>query len=165
MLRIKNKDFDVFLESFPELDLPIILTEDLNVTFSANNIPIRDVDITAFIHTIDDNIDEFTEYVPCFKIPDSPHFHAIVFWKGMLMENKYVLAIYSLQGEPLDAKILSITKHNSLGIARSVAKIDKDWNIVIVKGTEDLQDDLYNPKASKIVTMEITPEGKIVLTD
>lgn len=165
MIKSKNKEFETFLESFPEIDLPITLTEDLSATFSSENRPLRDADIAKFIHTIDANIDEFTEYVPCFQLPESPHFKAVVFWKAMLMENKYVLALYSLQGEPLDAKVLSLIQHNSLGITRSVATIDEDWNIVIVKGTTKTNDQSYDPTLSKIVSLEITPEGRILPSD
>ena len=161
MLKTKNQEFEIFLNSFPEIELPITLTEDLNVTFSAENKPLRDSDIAAFIHTIDNHIDEYTEYVPCFKIPETPHFKAVVFWKAMLMENKYVLAIYTIDGQPLDAKVLSIIKHSSLGITRSIATIDEDWNIVIAKGVEQINDS-YDPSSSKILCLEINPEGKIV---
>ena len=68
MLQTKNQPFEEFLTSFQEIDLPITLTEDLSPTFSAQNKPLKDAQLAAFIASIDTEIDEFTEFVPCFRL-------------------------------------------------------------------------------------------------
>jgi len=164
MLLKKNLAFEAYLEAFQEIDLPITLTEDLSSVFSSENIPLKDEQIAEFIATIDDEIDEYTEFVPCFQLKETEFFKAVVYWKGMLMESKYIITIYSLEGVPIRIKELSKISHDELGVTRSIATIDEDWLILIAKGTDDLQDD-YDPQKSQMLVLEILPDGQIMKTD
>jgi hypothetical protein len=164
MLLKKNKAFEAFLQSFQEIDLPITLTEDLSVVFSTENKPLKDELIAEFIAKLDDDIDEFTEFVPCFQLKETEHFKAVVYWKGMLMESKYIIAIYSPAGEPIRIKELSRIGHDDHGVTRSIATIDEDWLIMIARGTDGLEED-YDPKQSQMLVLEILPDGQIMKTD
>ena len=164
MFQPKNKAFDAFLESFQEIDLPITLTEDLSVLFSAENKPLKSEHIAEFLAPIDSEIDEFTEFVPCFKLKDIHQFEVIVYWKAMLMEHKYVMATYSPAGVSIDVRAVSVISHDDSGVTRSIATIDEDWQIVIAKGVES--DDVeYDPTSSKMLVLEIMPDGKIMRGD
>ncbi len=160
----KNKAFEAYLESFQEIDLPITLTEELSTVFSSENKPLKDEQIAEFIATVDKDIDEYTEFVPCFQLMETEHFKAVVYWKAMLMESKYIMAVYTPSGEPIHIKELSKLSHGENGVTRSIATIDEDWQIVIAKGTDDLQED-YDPLTSQMLVLEIMPDGKIMKTD
>lgn len=164
MIQIKNKAFDTFLESFQEIDLPITLTEDLSPLFSAENKPLKDEHIAEFIAIVDQEIDEYTEFVPCFKLKETEQFQVVVYWKAMLMQHKYVMAVYSSTGVPIDTRVLSVISHDDTGVTRSIATIDEDWQIIIAKGVDDLKDD-YDPQSSKMLVLEIMPDGKIMRPD
>lgn len=164
MLQLKNKAFDAFLESFQEIDLPITLTEDLSALFSAENKPFKSEQIAEFIAPIDSEIDEFTEFVPCFKLKETHQFEVIVYWKAMLMEHKYVMVTYSNSGVPIDVRTISVIAHDETGVTRSIATIDEDWQIVIAKGIESDQEE-YDPTSSKMIVLEIMPDGKIMRED
>ena len=164
MLLKINKAFEEYLEAFQEIDLPITLTEDLSSVFSSENKPLKDEQIAEFIAKIDDDIDEYTEFVPCFQLKETEYFKAIVYWKGMLMESKYIIAIYSPKGDPIRIKELSKIAHDDHGVTRSIATIDEDWQIAIARGTEDLQE-VYDPKTSQMLVLEILPDGQIMKTD
>jgi len=101
MLLKKNKAFEAYLEAFQEIDLPITLTEELATVFSSENKPLKDEQIAEFIAKSDDDIDEYTEFVPCFQLKETEHFKAVVYWKGMLMESKYILSVHAPTGEPI----------------------------------------------------------------
>lgn len=160
MLTTTNKDFEIYLESFQEIDLPITLTQDLSPTFSAENRPLKDEQIVEFIHPVDSEIDEYTEYVPCFRLKETPHFKATVYWKASLTVNQYVLVIYTLLGEPLSARVLSSVEFEEKGqIIRSIASIEDDWTIVIAKGAEN--QGAFDVNSNKVVTLEIMPDGTI----
>ena len=160
----KNKAFEAYLDTFQEIDLPITLTEDLSAVFSSENKPLKDEQIAEFIASIDNDIDEYTEFVPCFQLKETEHFQAVVYWKGMLMESKYILAVYSPAGEPISVKELSKLAHGENRVTRSIATIDEDWQIAIAKGIDDLQED-YDPKTSQLLVLEILPDGQIMKTD
>ena len=164
MIKTKNKAFEAYLECFQAIDLPVTLTEELSPVFSSENKPLKDEHIAAFIVHGNEEIDEFTEYVPCFQLKETEHFKAVVYWKAMLMESKYVLAVYTATGEPISTRELSKLSHDSNGVTRSIATIDEDWQIVIARGTEDLEED-YDPKTSQMLLLEIMPDGSVMQTD
>jgi len=164
MFQPTNKAFDAFLECFQEIDLPITLTEDLSPLFSAENKPFKSEQIAEFIAPIDDEIDEFTEFVPCFKLKETHQFEAIVYWKAMLMEHKFVMATFNSNGTPIHVKAISTISHNDHGVTRSIATIDEDWQITIAKGVETEKDG-YDPTTSKMLILEVKPDGTIGKAD
>ena len=102
--------FKSFVKRFPTVELPIILGNDTHHTFSSNNPPLPALYINTFISLIEGPIEqEFTEIVPCFSIPDTKNFHAIVYWKAGLMDYQYILATYSKQGAPIARRVIGGT--------------------------------------------------------
>ena len=164
MIKTKNKAFDAYLESFQAIDLPITLTEELSSVFSSENKPLKDEHIAAFIVDENDDIDEFTEYVPCFQLKATEYFKAVVYWKAMLMESKYVLTVYKTTGERISSTELSKLSHDANEVTRSIATIDEDWQIVIARGTDNPEAD-YDPSSSQMLILEIMPDGTIVKAD
>lgn len=155
--------FTDFLNSFPEVELPVVLTEDAQAVFSKENNPLSNRVIEEFIIPIDDEIDEFTEYVPCFRIAKTHNFHAIVFWKGGLMNYQYFLATFDKKGNLIEKQMIAGTQVKGDSLLRTVATIEEDWTIASVVGVASAKDALsYDPSTTLDSTLELLPDGKII---
>ena len=156
--------FASFLEKFPVISLPIVLNDEVHHEFSRHNDPLQAAMIEQFILPIEENdVDEFTEFIACFKLPDTGEFHAIVYWKAMLLNYQYVLATFTKTGLLVDRCILAGASSDGQSLTNAVATIEEDWNIRIAGGHQpNAEDPLYNASASTIREMELLPDGKIV---
>ncbi|MCR9287311.1 MAG: hypothetical protein NXI23_08020 [Bacteroidetes bacterium] len=155
--------FQHFLEKFPIIDLPITLSDDLHLTFSQNNEPLNPLMIQQYIAFIEgEEPDEFTEYIPCFKIPETLEFHAIVYWKASLMNYQYVMATFDKVGNMIDKRVLGGTFSDGKVVTKSLVTIDPDWMIYVVTGQLESVDITYDATQSRAFDLELLPDGKIV---
>jgi hypothetical protein len=157
-----------FLDFFPPVELPVNLTDESIMVFSKENKAIPVLLQQEFIikHDHTDS-DEFTEYVPCFQIPETENFYAVVYWKAQLLTYEYHLVTFDKNGEFITGKVIGGTITNGNTIIKTVATIDEDWIIHIVSGEDDVRNPNYNPENSKAFTMELLATGDIIfsLTD
>jgi len=154
--------FQDFVMSFPMLDLPVILSEEAHHIFSSENEPLQAHMIQRYILPVEGEVDEMTEFIPCFRIPETHGFHALVYWKASLLTYEYVLVTFGPQGELIDRKVIAGTHATDEVIAKTVATIDRDWSIYIVGGVSNRDEELYNPKSSQSVNMELLASGEII---
>jgi len=157
--------FEKFLTLFPEIELPITLTTDAHIEFSRHNNPIPIPMIDEFLASADD--DELTEYVACFKIPQTGGFHALVYWRAGLMDYQYHMVTFDKEGYLLDKRLISGTKLNGKNLVRSVATIEADWLITVVEGAEIVEEgkNIFNPQSSKVHNLELTSSGEITIAE
>ena len=162
----KNKlSFSQFLDFFPELEMPVILTDDNLSVFSKENKVLPAPMIAEYIMKYDNTEpDEFTEYIPCFKIPNSEHFVGIVYWKAQLLNYEYHIVTYDLQGNFITGKVIAGIITNGNTLIKSVATIDEDWIIHIVSGEDDANSPNYSADDSKAYTMELLSTGDIIFS-
>ena len=154
--------FKDFLTKFPTIELPITLGNDTHHTFSKNNLPLSQLFIEEFITLLEGTVvDEFTEFIPCFSIPDTLEFHAIVYWKAGLMDYQYILATFTKQGQPIAKKVIGGTFSDGRMIAQSVSTIDSDWTIHVVTGHASLEE-TYDAGSSTALEIDLLPSGHIV---
>jgi len=158
---------DLFLEYFPEVELPVLIAEDTILTFdSVNEVLPKDM-IEHYIIKWEggQEIDEYTEFVPCFRLPDSSEdYHAVVYWKGGLLKYEYLLVTLSKKnGELLNRKLIAGTIAEGDVLKKSVAQIDEDLIIHIMAGV-GTADDKYNPENSQAFNMEIMSTGDIIFS-
>jgi len=159
-------NFDYFLEKFPEIDLPITLTEDSHFDFGRNNQPLPIEMVNQFLVPKEDpSIDEYTEYIPCFRLKKTEKFHAIVHWKASLLNYQYIMTTYDLKGIVIDRSILAGTKAVDDSLLRSVATIDEDWIIYVMAGVASYEEDTFDPASSKSFHLELLSSGKIISGD
>lgn len=164
MKKAPTLTFTDFIESFPEVKLPIILTEDAQAVFSKENTPLSTSMIEQFIIPIDEGIDEYTEYIACFRIPKTYDFHAIVFWKGGLMNYQFFLATFDKKGNLIQKEPIAGTQVKADSLLRTVATIEEDWKIASVVGVASAKDSLaYDPATTLDSTLELLPDGKIII--
>ena len=86
--------FEDFLSFFPEVELPITLSEEMVMTFSSSNKPFPPNAVDEWILAIEKDMDDLTEFVPCFKLANTKDFSALVYWKGSLMKYEFVLITF-----------------------------------------------------------------------
>jgi len=154
--KVKLKDF---LAKFPVIELPITLSNESHLVFSRSNQPLHQLFIQTYITLMEGIIeDEFTEIVPCFSIPDTFDFHAIVYWKASLMDYQYILATFTKKGVPISRKVIGGTYSDGETIVQSVATIDGDWTIHIVTGRSAIGEE-YDATKSTAIEIELLPDG------
>jgi len=152
-------NFKHFLEKFPEIELPITLSDDSAIEFSKNNEPLPAQMIQEFI---DDQEDEFTEYIACLRIPKTLDFHAIIYWKAALLNYQYILATYTKNGKLIDNSVIAGTYSDGKSLTKSVATIEEDWIIYIVSGQTAANASTYDPTTSNAFNLELLATGEII---
>ena len=166
MKKIATITFTDFLKVFPRVKLPVVLTEEAQSVFSKENQPLSKLMIEKFIVPIDEEIDEFTEYIPCFRIPKTGKFNAIVFWKAGLMNYQYILATFDKKGKLIDKKTIAGTEVKNDSLLRTVATIKEDWTIPAVVGVAAVSNDTkYDPATTLTSAFELDTDGTILVVD
>lgn len=158
----RNISFQSFLEFFPEVELPVMLTSETASEFSKYNHPFSASIIQEYCIEWDIEVDEFTEYIPCFKIPDTGDFTAIVYYKATLLEYGFFIVTYLNSGELISKKPLNSILLADDSIKNSAATIDEDWVIKIVSGEQVIKELDYDTSKSKTTSLEILPTGDII---
>lgn len=159
----KPINFDFFLGKFPELELPITIAEQTHIDFSRNNEPLNPLMIQQFLVPLEDKpIDEYSEFIACFRIPQTIEFQAIVYWRAGLMDYQYNLVTFTKKGILIDKRVIAGTFSDGEMLTRSVATIDEDWVISVVSGQVASSETTYDASTSRIYKLELLPDGKIV---
>jgi len=162
MMSRPANSFQSFLDKFPPLEAPLTLGENKHHTFSRINAPLPQMLTTQFIHPHEEGqMDELTEFVPCFRVANLEKLVALVYWKAGLMDYQYVLLTYTDKGEWLDRKVIAGTYSDGDTLIHSIATIDKDLIITIASGQAEGGQGL-DPASSTIYHLEILPNGSIV---
>lgn len=165
---IKKPEFTFkdFLEQFPTIELPVTLSDEIIRAFSANNEPFPPLMIDQFIVPYEEEVpDELTEFIACFKIPETHSFQAVVYWKAGLMTYEYTLATYTDKGDLLDKRVIAGTFYDGKNLTQSVAIIEEDWEILVMSGQADKNSPTYDAKNSRVTKLELLPEGQIIDLD
>jgi hypothetical protein len=149
------------LHYFPETQLPVIISEDHLSEYENNAAAFPQAFIDEVITTWEKDVDEFTEFIPCFQLPKEEKFNAVVYWKGGLLKYDFVLVTLDKKGDLISKKSIASTVVTDHTIKKSVASIEPDLIINIIAGqTED--GDEYDAAMSKAFAMEILPSGEII---
>ena len=161
--------FDAFIERFPEVPLPVSLTEESSSLFAAENDPLPERLIEEHILPVerlfDEESDQLTEYVPCLRLAGITEYHAVVYWKASVHGYQFILATFEKGGKLIDREVIAGTYWDEDIITRSVAKIDEDMSVYIVSGQTTASTNQFNPDESTARELELLPDGKIIELD
>ena len=149
------------LHYFPETSLPVFVSEDHLSEYEAESDPFPQAFIDEILLDWEKEADEFTEFIPCFKLPKEEKFSAVVYWKGGLLRYDFILVTLDKNGEMISKKSIANTIVNDLIIRKSVASIEPDLIINIIAG-QTLDGEEYDASMSKAFAMEILPSGEII---
>jgi len=161
----ENIRLEDLLSFFPEVELPLEVTEDLVMTAETVNKVLPSSIIEAYFIKWENNeeIDEFTEFVPILKVAETEEFHAVLYWKGGLMRYEYILVTMDKLGNLISRKPVASTISDGVTVKKSVAKIDEDLIIHIMAG-ENLANGKYDPANSQAFNMEVIHTGDIIFS-
>ena len=160
--------FDAFVDAFPPENLPLVLTEESIHHFNQVNQPFPALMVDQYLRPLEglETLDEFTEFIPCFRIEDISDFIAVVYYKAELLNHQYVLATFTNKAEVIDKKVIAGTFSDNQTLIKSVATINEDLEIIIVSGTQPANEPYrFDPTKSTTQQLEILPVGKIVIHD
>ena len=152
---------DKILHYFPETELPVLISEDHLSEFEINSDPFPQVFIDEVLLDWEKDADEFTEFIPCFRLPKEEKFNAVVYWKGALLRYDFVMVTLDKNGELINKKSIANTIVHDNVIKKSVASIEPDLIINIIAG-QTLDGEEYDASMSKAFAMEILPTGEII---
>lgn len=164
MSSANNVSLETLFEYFPEVELPITFSEDLvNTADSVNKVLPAKVIEQFIVPWENSEIDEFTEFVPVLKLKGPEEFHALVYWKGGLMQYEYILVTLDKSGELIARRPIASTLSDGKTVKKSVAQIDEDLIIHIMAGA-NLANEEYDPNNSQAFNMEILFTGDIIFS-
>jgi len=133
----KKTGFTALVANFAKGELPIILAPDTYRTYEKKNKPLSIDAIKNFLLDEGEEIDEFTEFVPCFRLPDSSKFYGLIFWKAGLMEYHYILITFDKKGYFINKKRVGGTIRDENSFIVQVATIENSWKIEVKEGKSD----------------------------
>ena len=163
--RPKKVSFLTFLKKFPPVELPVTLGVDAHLDFSRLNPPLDPLEIEDYLLPLESEPDEFTEFIPCFCLPDTDQFIAIVYWKTGLLDAHYRLVTYDKRGQVVSDEVIAGQVSDGNMLARSVATIDASRTVYIVSGQGPVDATSYDPKDSTTKELEIFDNGQIGVMD
>jgi len=149
------------LHYLPETALPVLLSEEQLELFEAANQPFPQVFVEEIIPEWESEIDDFTEFSPCFRLPAQEKFHAVIYWKAGLLRYDFILATLDKNGTLIGKKSIASTVVQDEVIRKSVASIEPDLVIHIIAG-QSVDGEEYDASLSKAFSMEILPDGQII---
>src|SRR5690606_4628460 len=131
------------VQFFPESELPVMLSEDQVKEFSDFNAPFPQKFIEEILMAWEKDVDEFTEFIPCFHLPVQENYVGVVYWKGGLMKYEYILLTLDKKGHVIQRRPIASTHAEGNQIKQSAAYIDEEMNITILAG-QNPDGDLYD---------------------
>lgn len=152
---------DKILHYFPLIELPVLVSDDYLHDFESGADPFPQSFIEEVLLDWEKDADEFTEFIPCFRIPGEEKFDAVVYWKGGLLKYDFIMVTLDKKGNLINKKSIASTIIKDNMIKKSVASIEPDLIINIIAGQSKDSED-YDGTLSKSFSMEILPSGEII---
>lgn len=157
--------FTDFLSKFTQVTLPLVVSPDTYDELKDEAAFIPDVAIQAFLLSEEDEeVDEFTEFMPCYHITSLQGFIAIVYWRGDLSGYQYKIVTYSQEGHMIDSLKVGGVHYNDKEVTHTASIIDENGNVYI-KGTVSDTDGrlLHSDNEAKGIPYKIHADGSITL--
>ena len=152
-----------FLDFFPNIELPVTLSEDSIIHIQKVNKvlpePVLDATIRRWENT---TADEYTEYIPCFTVARKEKFIVIVYWKASLIGFEYFAVTIGYDFQPIDRRQISSMLHTNEHVKSSVVHIDEDLTFHVVAGISTGSTDSFNPGNTQAFHFEIDPKGEFI---
>ncbi len=154
-----------WLAKLPLVEAPVTLGEETHFAISKRTLPLPQQLSDVFIlpyETANETVDEFIEYIPCFRIEHEGAFHVCVYWRISLMHYQYFLAIYDATGDLIDRAMIAGTYQKEGGLVQRVAHINAELRGITVEGAMLTEGTDFDPAGSVRTVFEINQEGRII---
>ena len=157
--------FENFLQFFPYVELPYTITSETQRLISRKNDPLSVAWLYAFVLGKDREVDEYTEFMPCFSIPETHGFWAVVYWEAALEGTTYWLTTFSKAGILIDQKKIAGTKYSGDGLYQMVCTISESWMFSSAEGKLDAAGNtvaVSSDSTHSHTALQLTGDGEIV---
>lgn len=157
--------FENFLNFFPLVELPYTITSETQRLISQKCDPLSANWMFNFVLGKDAIIDEYTEYMPCFAIPNAKDFFALVYWEAGIEGSTYYLITFSKNGILIDKSKIAGTKYDSDGLYQMVCTISPTWLFSCAEGRLDRKGNTAPVSSNEKhlhISLQLTGDGEIV---
>lgn len=154
-----------FLGRFPEIELPITISQDTINDISKASKPLPPEMIAEYLVPLEEGQvnDEYTEFVACFQLPSPPNFTALVYWRADLLQYHYVLVTLEKKtGTLIDRRVIAGTTFVEGELTQSSAAIQEELTIYVVSGQGSADEYDYKASGSTATRLQLSEEGKIM---
>jgi hypothetical protein len=153
-----------WLTKIPLVSAPVTIGEETHRAFLEHNQPLSEELIGAFIlpYEPEGTYDEFTEYVPCFRLEHTGAHHVCVYWRASLMTYVYFLATFSPDGQQIDRAMIAGTYMQDALLAQRVAFIDEGLRVISSEGRARPDTDSFDLVSSVQTIFSISDKGRVV---
>jgi hypothetical protein len=153
--------FEDFLKLFPPVELPLSITSDTQRMISEVQEPMSAAWMANFV--LDEGeIDEYTEFMPCFSIPNTDGFFAIIYWQASLEGNAYFVATFNKAGILIDHRLIAGSLYLEDGMTQLVCTIGADWSISRVEGKLGTKGEIIKNENPEMTYLQVTLDGEII---
>ncbi len=156
-------NFADFLHLFPVITLPLNLSSDIARLLAAERDPLDEAWAVRFLLREGEWFDDYTEYMPCFQLPNTGHFYALIYWQADLLGSAFHLITFEKTGEVIDRAVLAATRYDENEVVQTVCTIQPNHSISQVQGRIDAHTGRRLAlNREDVATLQITTEGDIV---
>lgn len=156
-------NFADFLQFFPAIALPLNLSSDVARMLAHERDPLDEAWAVRFLLREGEWFDDYTEYMPCFQLPNTGHFYALIYWQADLLGNAFHLVTFEKTGEVIDRAVLASTRYEEKEVVQTVCTIQPNLTISQVQGRIDAHTGkrlALNQEDQAV--LQITSEGDII---
>jgi hypothetical protein len=156
--------FSYFLEQFPELELPLNLTEETVRTISRETPPLTPRVIEQFILPVEPGqASDLTEFVACSRLPEAENYVGLIYWRADLAQYHYTLVTFNPKTEELiDRLVLAGTSYDGTEVTQTNALVTEALMIYQVSGQGSGEDYQYRASNSTARRFQVADSGKII---
>ena len=132
-------EFAHFLELFRPVDLPCSITSDTERLLGLEQDPLAEVWMTTFVLSKEeaDELDEFSEFMACYRLPKTEKIHALIYWMASLHGSSYYLATFSTTGTLIDRLRIGGLAYGEDKLTQTVCSISPKLLISVMDGQLD----------------------------
>ncbi|MBK8954515.1 MAG: hypothetical protein IPM34_03030 [Saprospiraceae bacterium] len=158
----KQHSFQDFLSYFPIAELPCTLQYNDLHSYTKSNDPLPDSLLVHYLFPyLDFEVDEFTEFLPCFQIQYRENCFQLVFWSGRLMHYSFYLITFDPSGNFVAMTEIAGFYSEQSEVFQKMAHINEDSEIYIVETNLSNDEHKIVTDQTKKWMLNILPDGQI----
>jgi hypothetical protein len=156
-------EFQDFIELFPEIELPISLSSDTQRLIAKTQEPLNEKWVVQYLLEEGDWLDEFSEFMPCFRIPNTLNYVGLVYWEAGLFGNAFQLVTFSKTAKIVDRFVLAGTKYEQNELVTTVCQLRANHTISQIQGRVDAKTAKPLPRDNEAqALLKITDDGEVI---
>ena len=159
----KDLDFEHFLLLFPPAELPLNLSLQTESYLTAQRELLHSDWLEAFLPNLVEELDEYTEVLPCFSLPSPYKFHLLIYWKAHLNGSDYFLASFSPSGVLIQQQRLAGLAYSDEVMRQTLCQIAPNLTFSTMEGDLDASTGALMPlKREQQTYYQISEQGEII---